>query len=178
MKAKIIVAALCLGLLCCRTSSRAIEVSPSVADTIFVRAKAAFCDEAPLLVETTRPIFPLVALAQVERDIGGEQLLLLIGEAERHEDELERRYVPQRLVLPETSLGDALISSDKTKEVAGCYAELSPLIANPYRPGESGTFLRIFRGGASGRSGSRTFWLAVNRDGSVGRLVPLPLFVD
>ncbi|HEV7764117.1 MAG TPA: hypothetical protein VGQ76_03855 [Thermoanaerobaculia bacterium] len=178
MATRIIVAVLSLSALCCRTFPQRLDVSPSVADTIFVRAKASFCDESPRLVETTSPLFPLAALAQVERQVAGDQLLALIETAERHEEELEKRYVPQRVVLSRAAHPHALIGSVETMAVAGCYAELSPLIENPYRPSESGAFLRIFRGGAVGRSGSTTFWLAVNGDGSVARLVSLPLFVD
>ena len=101
------------------------------------------------------------------------------GRNARGEDELERRYVPQRLVLSGPAYPRALISSVEADKIAACYAELSPLIENAYRAGESGAFLRIFRGGGPvGRSGSTTFWLSVNGDGSVGRLVPLPLFID
>lgn len=62
-----------------------IHISPPVADTIFGRAEASFCEAPPRLVETTRPVFPLVALAQVERNVAGDQLLALIEEAETRE---------------------------------------------------------------------------------------------
>jgi hypothetical protein len=173
-----IVTLLSVSVLCCRTSSPTIDLTSSVADAIFVGAKASFCDGPPRLVETTRPLFPFVALAQGESGVSGEQLLALIDKAERYEGEFERRYVPQRFVLPPGSDPHALISNEGTKKDPGCYAELSPLIENPYRTGESGAFLRIFRGGPVGRSGSTTFWLVVNREGSAGRLVALPFFVD
>ena len=178
MAPRIIVAVLSLSVLCCHTLPRQLELQASVADTIFGRAEASFCDAAPKLVETTRPFFPFVALAQVESDGAGGELLALLEEAERRETEFERRYEPQRIVLRGAADRRALISNGETRKVAGCYAELSPLIENPYRRGESGAFLRIFRGGAVGRSGSTVFWLAVNSDGSVARLVRLPLFVD
>lgn len=178
MAMRIVVAVLSLTVSCCRMLSPPVEVRASLTDTISGRARASFCDAAPKLVETTHPFFPFVALAQVESDVGGTALLALLEEAQRRETEFESRYKPQRIVL----LGDggrhALIGREQTKKVAGCYAELSPLIENPYRRGESGAFLRIFRGGATGRSGSITFWVAVNGDGSVNRLVALPLFVD
>lgn len=178
MATRIIVTILSLSVLCCHMLSQQVEVQTSVANTIFSRGKASFCDSAPQLVETTRPFFPFAALAQVESHAAGAELLALLEEAERRETEFGRRYGPQRIVLRGDAYRRALISGMETKKVAGCYAELSPLIENPYRPGESGAFLRIFRGGAVGRSGSTTFWLAVNSDGSVARFVPLPLFVD
>jgi hypothetical protein len=163
--------------LACGTLTEEMTVPPGVADSIFGRANATFCDEMPHLIDMTSPFFPFVALAQVERDVGGGELLALLEEAERHEEDFARRYKPRRITLPRTARR-AVIRSAETERVAGCYAELSPLIDNPYRSGESGAFVRIFRGGAIGRSGSTAYWLAVNSDGSVARLVPLPLFVD
>lgn len=178
MKSQFIVVVLSLSVLSCHTLTHQIEVPAAVADAVFAGSKASFCDAKPRLVKTTQPIFPLVALAPLERPLTGSALVTLVEEAEEYEVELRRRYKPQQLVVRRAAYRDALVSNGETEKVAGCYAELSPLISNPYRPAESGVFLRIFRGGAVGRSGSVAFWLALNSDGSVARLVPLPVFID
>ncbi|HYC58148.1 MAG TPA: hypothetical protein VEK79_01145 [Thermoanaerobaculia bacterium] len=177
MPAKLTLALLLLTALSCRTLSHPLQISSSVADTIFNRTRTSFCDDRPALVDMTQPFFPIATLAQVERDVTGSQLVSLIAEADQAEDRYERDQRAQRIVLPDEKQG-MVISNAETKNVAGCYVEISPFIENPYRTGESGAFVRVFRGGAAGRSGSVAFWMSVSSDGSVARLVPLPLFID
>ena len=175
----IVLMSVALLMVSCQTAVPAFRVSSSVAEFLRAREGVSFCEATPSVIDETQGFYPVVALAQVDGQFSGEQLLRALDAAEQLEKDLKRSAVQQRLVMPAGDNSAPVIRRVEAESHPGCYVEMSSVVVNPYRSNESGMFVRFFHGGATGISGSVVFWVALDQqNGSIVRKVRLPIYVN